>query len=224
MIRPLRTSLAILLFVCGGVFACGGSTAAPEPPRASAADLLVGAAGSLGGECVIDSDCRTGFCDRTVPGGYCTGECETSSECGMGGHCEFGFCFRSCLSNRECRSAEFQCWAVSEEQGVCSFNVDAATPTAPNIGEPCRAAVECAAPEGLERFCIAEQDLQGNQTGYSGGMCVALGCEHDSQCGEGERCALGGMPYCVPACSIQTECRPGYSCDTAIGGCTPTAE
>ncbi len=226
MTRTLRLPLLAGLLAASALFACGGSipASAPEPARPSAADLLTGGAGALGGECAVDADCRTGFCDRTVPGGYCTSECETSDECGMSGHCEFGFCFRTCLSNNECRSSEFQCWAVSEEQGVCSFDVDAATPSESNIGAPCRASVECAAPDGLERFCISETDLEGNSTGYPGGMCVALGCEHDSQCGDDSRCAPGGMPYCVPACSTETECRPGYSCDLAIGGCTPAAE
>ena len=176
----------------------------------------------MGGECVVDSDCRTGLCDRTVPGGYCTDVCEISEDCGMGGFCEFGFCFRGCLSNRQCRSAEFQCWQISDEQGVCSFDVDAATPAEPNIGAPCRAGVECTAPGELERFCIGELDLQGQETGYQSGMCVALGCGHDSECGENGRCAPGAMPYCVPACDAETECRPGYACDAAIGACAPS--
>lgn len=217
--------MRILVTLCAAfLIACGGSTPQPEPERPSASDLLTGGAGALGGECAVDSDCRTGFCDRTVPGGYCTDACEANADCGMGGYCEFGFCFRGCLSNRECRSSEFQCWQISEEQGVCSFDVDAATPSEPNIGAPCRASVECGAPEGLERFCIGEVDLQGRETGYDAGMCVALGCEHDSQCGDNGRCAPGSMPYCVPACSAETECRPGYGCDADVGGCTPIGQ
>lgn len=218
--RPER----VVGFVVGTFLlaACGGGTPAAEPvERSATSTALFGAAGALGDECVVHDDCTTGFCDRTVPGGYCTQPCESSAACGADGHCAFGFCFQTCTTQRDCRSSEFQCFDAGDEVGVCSFDIAAAEPAAPNVGAPCRAVAECRAPEGLEAYCIAEVDLQGNPTGFVGGSCVAVGCEHDSDCGEGARCAPGAMPYCVTACTSDDACRDGYACDPAVGGCIP---
>ena len=109
---------------------------------------------------------------------------------------------------------------VSPDQGVCMFDARQFDGAAPNIGAPCRAAVECVAPEGLEAFCISAVDLTGGQTSYVGGMCVALGCGASSPCGDGAVCAIGGpLPYCLPSC--EAGCRDGYACDDAVGGCVP---
>ncbi len=218
--RPKLPLVVTLLacFVTAASLGCGG-TGAPEAANVGTGSLF--AAGGLGDECVVGDDCESGFCDRTVPGGYCTQPCETSEQCGVAGHCAFGFCFQTCRSQRECRSSEFECFAAAPEIGVCSFLVDAARPDAPNIGAPCRASVECSAPGEMERYCISERDLDGRSTGYPGGMCVALDCAHDLDCGEGSRCLAGAMPYCAPACAAATECRPGYVCDSTSAACVP---
>lgn len=214
-------TIIVCVLALATVVACGGSGESIESGPSATEAALFGPTGAIGDECVVGDDCVSGFCDRTVPGGYCTEACEDTGDCPAGAHCEFGFCFATCTSQRDCRTAEFQCFEVAEELGVCSYDVGSMEPTAPNVGAPCRAVVECRAPEGLEAVCIAEVDLQGRPTGYPGGSCVAVGCTFDADCGEGNRCVPGTMPYCVPACTTDDECRPGYACEPSVGACTP---
>lgn len=197
-------------------FACGGSSPTPESTRV--APVLSGE--TTGGPCAVDADCRSGVCDRTVPDGYCTSECSDAQPCAVGDVCTGGLCLAGCHNQRECRAADFECFEVSPDQGVCMFDARPFDGAAPNIGAPCRAAVECVAPEGLEAFCISAVDLTGGQTSYVDGMCVALGCGASSPCGDGAVCAIGGpLPYCLASC--EAGCREGYACDEAVGGCVP---
>lgn len=214
----MHRSNALVLALTVVLSACGG---APSETGGSSTTALFGPVGSISDECVVDADCRTGMCDRTVPGGYCTAPCDESNPCPGGAYCTLGLCFATCESQAECRSAEFQCFEAEPGIGVCAFDVAAATPAGPNVGAPCRASVECAAPGQLEPYCVAELDLRGEPTGYVGGMCVALGCASDDECGTGARCISGAVSYCVPACAGPEECRPGYVCDEAVGACHP---
>lgn len=210
---PCAASLLAALLL-----ACGAPTPAPTP---SGSASVFGPSGALGDGCVIAADCATGFCDRTVPGGYCTTPCRSSPDCPDTGHCAFGYCFRTCTSQRDCRSSEFECFEAAPEIGVCSFDIAAATPDAPNLGAPCRAVAECLAPPGLDAVCIAELDLRGRPSGYPGGACVAVGCGHDADCGEQGRCVPGTMPYCLAACTGDADCRDGYLCDPDVRACRP---
>ncbi len=203
--------------------ACGGGGAAPD--RASSASssstpmLAFGIReGALGAACDTSADCETGFCDRTVPGGMCTAECEDDSACGSG-RCWQGFCFARCSAPIECRSGEFDCYELEGGGGICGFDTSAAIVMAPNVGATCRADIECMAPGGLEAFCIPEVDELGRETGYGGGMCVGLGCISDADCGaEGVCFDAGALPYCVPRCDEATPCRDGLACVDGMCG------
>jgi hypothetical protein len=89
-----------------------GEDVAPEP-------------GSTGTACTEDDDCTgvpgTGrFCmDRLeagggygmdFPGGYCSAECDSADDCGVGADCldlgYLGHCMRRCSSSVECRESE----------------------------------------------------------------------------------------------------------------------
>jgi hypothetical protein len=209
--------LGVALAVGVGCGPAGRPPVAEAPPR-----------GELGDACVVDADCAGGSCDRTVPGGYCTLPCENSAQCGAGGVCDsaaeggLGVCFKGCTSQRDCRSREFQCFRFTERQGVCSFDVTRVAPGAPNVGAPCRATVECAAPGGLEPFCVPEVAANGRQTGHTGGLCVALGCTDDQACGDGATCVTtASSPFCAQRCEQSADCREGYSCVAEAGACLP---
>jgi hypothetical protein len=214
----LSSRSALLLALPALLAACGASsaqTAAEVPPIP-----LLTVQGALGGECLRDGDCATGFCDRTVPGGVCTAHCASGAECGEGGVCFEGYCQQRCQSQRQCRSADFDCYALPESDvGICAYNISLA-PTEPNIGAECRASIECAAPGELEAFCMAEYGRGGVQTPFVGGMCLAAGCVDNADCGDGAVCVgAENMRVCMPACSDASACRAGYDC--IEGACAP---
>ena len=184
--------------------------------------------GLVGAACVVDADCRSELCDRTVPGGYCSRPCETNTDCGLGGVCDgassggLGVCFQACKSQRECRSKEFQCYVLEGEQGVCSLDVSHVAPQSPNVGAACSATISCAAPLGLDAFCVPEVSASGRPTGYREGMCTATGCTDAASCGDGLVCVnAGAQPFCAVGCSSTDDCRKGYTCDEATKACLP---
>lgn len=217
----MKRTLWMAAGIAALVLACGGSSPTPdEEPTSSSSSLLPFAvsAGALGAECVTSDDCNAGFCDRTVPGGMCTSECDDDSACGSG-RCYEGYCFVRCTAPIECRSSEFACFEIADGQGICGFDTTSLQVSAPNVGAPCRADIECMAPAGLETFCIPEVDERGRQSGYPGGMCVALGCSSDDACGPGATCyAEGAMAYCVPSCDASMPCRDGLACVDGMCG------
>lgn len=229
---PLRSALRCAVGLVGLVALMSTLSCAGAPGGAAAqAPQLLAPGGALGDECLVDRDCATGMCDRTIPGGYCTRPCEDSAGCGNRGWCDWdpgsrtGFCMRRCENQRECRSAEFECFSVPggrEDEGVCAWNAAERAPTTPNIGAPCRADVECMAPGALERYCLMAHNTFGEPTGYRDGYCIAVGCSADADCGSGNRCATqGDLRFCATACSADTDCREGYACSASQQVCAP---
>jgi hypothetical protein len=89
------------------------------------------------------------------------------------------------------------------------------TPT----GSQCDAHSECVANNG-DPICFAEPDFGwGWEDGYCSEYCdLAL-----NDCSSGAVCADTGLPsgngVCLEACTTHTDCRSGYYCDAAYGGC-----
>ena len=219
-------SLVSAVAVCGLLAACGGGNqpdGMSDTTAAITATMFV--AGALGDGCTLHGDCNSGFCDRTIAGGYCSAPCETHDDCGSDGYCMagqgIGYCLRACEAQRECRSAAFQCFGLEDGAGVCGPDLTVVTPAAPNLGAPCSAEVECTAPGELQPYCVVEQDANGTQSGWTDGMCVAIGCEADADCGDGFGCSGGSMPFCTPTCSADAPCREGYVCDPDRNLCSP---
>jgi hypothetical protein len=217
MLQRMFLVLAALVLWTG----CGSK----EPAQVAA----VPKRGLVGAACVADTDCKSELCDRTVPGGYCSRPCETNADCGLGAVCDgaseggLGVCFQACKSQRECRSRDFQCYVLEGEQGVCSLDVAHVAPQSPNVGAPCSATISCAAPLGLDAFCVPEVSASGKATGYRGGMCVATGCTDAASCGDGLVCVIGGaQPFCAAGCDGADDCRTGYDCDETTRACLPT--
>jgi hypothetical protein len=211
--------MSSLLLVAG----CAGAGRSSAPASAPPAGLIM-AAGSIGDTCTTDADCVSGQCDRTFPGGYCTTACSDEDPCPVGNLCREGYCLQRCTSAGDCRSSDYACYAADAEgtAGVCGFDTSL-LPTAPNTGAPCTAALECAGPDGTEANCIVELTGSGASTGFAGGMCVAMGCQSDEHCGTGATCVPGRIALCMPECTASTDCRDGYTCDTAVRACVPAA-
>jgi hypothetical protein len=214
--KSLLASMASIALLA----ACGGGSS--NPPTTTIVVPVLADTTGLGAECATSSECSTGFCDRTVPGGQCTSECEADADCG-GGSCYQGYCFVSCLSQRQCRSGEFDCFALpGRDDGICVFDLAAARPAEPNIGAPCRATVECGAPEGLSPLCMQATSPAGTPTPFVDGMCFAIGCTDDATCGAGAVCVgAENARLCAPACASDADCRGGYGCSD--GTCVPAA-
>lgn len=185
-------------------------------------------AAAVGDSCTTDADCGAGATCLTdgFPGGLCTAECSGSVACPDGSLCaslaadaSTAYCAVSCNSDADCRNG-YTCNSI----GVCNpptggstetdtgtstdGGADTTPPSAPNIGAPCTAATECAAPGGLEALCLTEPN------GFPGGTCSAA-CEPTgaNTCGDGAAClptSVGGR--CVSACTAETTCRDSYEC------------
>jgi hypothetical protein len=96
-------------------------------------------------------------------------------------------------------------------------------PSAPNTGAACRATVECMATSPLQAACMPSTNQEGGFTGWQDGMCVAMGCGEDVACDAGFACVQGPVTICLPACTTDSECRPGYACAPDFGACMPAA-
>lgn len=99
---------------------------------ASAGDTVApgdGAGAPVGALCANDHDCRSGLCWLTIPGGYCTVDCDGGFDCpagsvparvyvGGGTHCR---CMRSCVTKDDCSYRDFECHSLGyNDEGVCS--------------------------------------------------------------------------------------------------------
>ena len=222
MLTLRHVSFLPALVVVAQLAACGGSPSPSASTPAVVADLLM--TNGLGSACAAHGDCAGGVCDRTVPGGYCTAGCETDADCPDEGICGEGYCLQRCVSQRECRSEEFQCYASDiPDVGVCGFDLSAVTPAAPNTGAACRATVECMATSPLQAACMPSTNQEGGFTGWQDGMCVAMGCGGDVVCDAGFACVEGPVSICLPACTADSDCRTGYACAPDFGACMPVA-
>ncbi len=91
-----------------------------------------------------------------------------------------------------------------------------------NAGAACTQDADCEAGT-LQPFCIAEIDPDGNETGFAGGYCVAIGCQGDAACGVGNLCLAiddAGNTACFDGCNDDA-CREGYACQDLTGGQQP---
>ncbi len=213
---PRQLSLS---FLCLGLLAgCSASSAQPSAASRLLPSLFV--SGALGDACVVNEDCNAGFCDRSLPGGYCSMPCEGDASCPEEGVCFEGFCQKPCVSFRACRDSTQTCYFIDDTAGFCSFDYEQ-VPSSPNIGAPCTAALECSVPEGLAPYCLPEFSLSGTETGTPGGMCFALGCNDDASCGVGAKCVeQGNTRFCALGCASDSECRDGFQCEPSAGICS----
>lgn len=91
--------------------------------------VLVGGCGTyIGDDCGNDRDCPTGaYCDRVMPGGYCTIEACRPGDCPGGSVCvrfanDESYCMAKCKKDGDCRDG-YSCITDVGEDPFCSVRV-----------------------------------------------------------------------------------------------------
>lgn len=206
--------------------------------------VFLGDAGVLGRGCGEDSDCaslgaghqckkRTASQRDEYHNGYCTKDCNATSECGRSGVCveqdpgfgEVGtFCWLRCESSLDCRSPGYDCYSLGGGVKGCwlaPLPAYDAGPPADKIGEACTGDSQCQSPPS-DGVCLPPTFSDGGASPYVGGYCTAP-CDDSSHCSTdgGARCVLvgaggGQLALCLRLCEAPnggpSSCRTGYLC------------
>jgi hypothetical protein len=221
------THRMLRMIACGSVALLG--CAKQRAPTPDAAVTLPD--DTAGKACKRDADCATGRCATTLqlqpaapvsaaPGGYCTLDCATDSECGRGGECLVaagemsGQCLRSCFHAEDCR-AGYSCVGSGGAGGIALAGQCRPKPATSTVGD---GAVGLA--------CVSDADCKGGQCAASsplgpefpGHYCTGR-CLEDAQCGAGGVCLVligsADAGHCYQACSSDADCtRDPYRCWT----------
>jgi hypothetical protein len=177
----------------------------------------------------LNQACGMGTCAA----GSCTATCVNDTTCGAGAVCvpngfygTSGNCAESCTVDEDCNqytpTGTIGCNDVNGRKlcGQKAFPLDPGV-----LGEACAATTEC----GRGGTCA--ETLGGsalNPTPAPDGYCTRS-CQDDSVC-TGGACVAGilGVGRCYDSCTVDGECRTGYSCqdrpsvsDTTIKVCAP---
>lgn len=210
----------------------------------SGACVSLGDAGVLGRGCGDDSDCaslgpghsckkRTASQRDEYYNGYCTKDCNATSECGASGVCveqdpgygEVGtFCWLRCDTASDCRSPGYDCYPLGLGVKGCWISplpAYDAGPPADKVGAQCGDDSECQNPPS-DGLCLPSTQLDGGPTPYVGGYCTAP-CDDSSHCSAdgGAGCVLIGsggaaIAACLRLCdgpnAGPSSCRTGYLC------------
>jgi len=109
----------------GGDSSSGGSGSEAGGTSSSGGDAATGGEagdGALVGDaCGDDRECPmlgefAGYCRTIWPGGYCSGTCNRSEDCGPGNVClNAGWCVKACQDDGECRDG-YRCY---DDFGSC---------------------------------------------------------------------------------------------------------
>lgn len=165
--------------------------------------------GGAGAGTTSSSTGSTGGAGTGGAGGAVTGTSGAGGNpvyCGHPGDCPSG---ETCASDSTCKPGD--CHANSNG---CIFGytcgADGVCAGGPNA---CDGNADCTASGAV---CIA-----GPST--NGGTCTqpADQCFDQSQCDTGDKCVAG---KCVLSCTSNTDCRDGFTCDTALGTCSTVAK
>lgn len=199
-----------------------------------AANRTTASAAEIGAGCDQTTLCAGELvCDESLPGGFCTLDCDSSNDCPDGTFCRAydgsAVCVPGCGADTDCRNG-YRCVQIvgndGNSYGVCE-PVDGALPDAggsdagsldigldtdddttvapgdPNYGAPCADDSTCAADNDLGARCLT--DGEGFPDGYCSAQC--------GDCGPSGACidtSAGG--FCFGLCQAQDDCRGGYTC------------
>ncbi|HKP56175.1 MAG TPA: hypothetical protein VJV78_05635 [Polyangiales bacterium] len=179
--------------------------------------------------CKRDSDCKTGRCERSLqiaagadtldaPGGYCTTDCTTDTQCGRGGQCsvpagaDVGQCRGECKTDDQCREG-YKCIGASDSfalmfTGTCQPKPEIRALASGVVGRTCVSEADCAGGR-----CAATSPLG---PAFPGNYCTAR-CFEDAQCGVGGACLVfegsADPGHCFERCSSDSDCtREHYRC------------
>ncbi len=161
----------------------------------------------VGNACTGNGQCSLSACitqDQSGwSGGYCSGACRTSAQCGTGAICGLiddngdGLCLKACSSNSDCRTG-YQCYDRDED------GANECAPVASGnraIGDSCTLIQQCSG--GQDGTCIRE----GND--WQNGYCTEF-CTSNADCPSGSNCFDGVL--CADNCTSNAQCRSGYLC------------
>jgi hypothetical protein len=162
-----------------------------------------------GSACTTDGQCKTGHCEQSFAGGYCTTPCTTNSQCAAGGgKCGYNqegtslVCLATCANpgtQSSCRSG-YVCDSASSQDGVGVCVPKCSTGTCASCN-----------PDG---FCCGTANAN---TGNNEACCAGASCT-----GAGLACDTNG--YCAPdngPKATGSACTDGSGC--AGGTCIPQA-
>lgn len=209
------------------------------------ADLDDNVAGSA---CTVNEDCAgtNAVCSiTTAEKGYCSGVCNTDSNCGAGGKCitvanlfdtPLSFCAKTCSSDNEC-DPDLECRKTVDLRGVFDQVVEfldggvegVDVEETPTICQEKAGTVQLAN-GAVGKACTADNassECGGGTCETSflnpGGYCTGM-CLEDSDCGNTGGCArdfvsatLGLPGSCRLKCTSDSDCREdeNYACTTS---------
>lgn len=193
-----------------------GNMSIPVPDTCQPKQPGIKFTNEVGIACTDDAMCNGGRCrtSDSFPGGYCTGVCYDSADCGTDGVCLLnvygsgGDCFEGCAQDSDCsRDAQgYGCVPADETTKVCAAKADPLPDGV--VGSACADDSTCG-----NGMCAARVGPE--QVTTPGGYCSSLNCLEDAQCGAGGICSpTQGGTRCYKGCATNADCREaeGYTC------------
>jgi hypothetical protein len=146
--------------------------------------------------------------------------------------CEGDEGFDTGVLARDCNSLNEHLCQDPNVQAVC--DCPGTGPNNTNAGDPCTSDADCDG-GNLQAGCVQAVNSENQETGFDGGYCIAVGCNSDEACGEGNPCVQlqteqGQANYCLGGCNPtegRSVCRGGYGCwqasseEATAGACFP---
>lgn len=180
----------------------------------------------VGGTCSQDADCEHGRCiigesvtGVRYPGGYCSGSCMSSEDCGEEAVCSQWFrgrpgtCYARCENDDGCRDG-YRCRvSATSGLGMCMPGLKALADGV--VGETCSSDEDCGGAAMSCRRTFSDFEAPG-------GYCT-LACAVHADCGKGGFCVSGApstnfpVGICFSTCTPPGGCREGYMCQP-LGG------
>ena len=179
-----------------------------------------------GTACTADSDCASGTCVMSFPGGYCAESCADGGACPAKTTCDAigaaAYCLATCTADSDCRSGYVcaqdtqvsrppsQSDSECSSTEICDLTTGQCT-TSGFVGTSCTGSTACL--QGADPRCLS------NNRGFPSGYCSST-CSTDSDCGLNSVC-VAGMEYqtdtaplrlCAQTCASNSDCRTGYNC------------
>ncbi|MET0286112.1 MAG: hypothetical protein ABW352_16645 [Polyangiales bacterium] len=165
----------------------------------------------------LNAACDPGFCAL----GSCSATCVNDSTCGANSVCvpngiygTTGSCQETCNADADCNqfspTGSVGCVEANGRK-LCTlkqYPLDTGV-----LGKACEASSECG------RGATCATTLGGgflNPTPAPGGYCTLNGCQNDSVCTGGVCVGNGAGARCYDSCSVDGECRTGYSCQDRV--------
>jgi hypothetical protein len=159
----------------------------------------------------LSTACGDGYCAL----GSCTGTCSSDSTCGAGGACvpngfygSSGSCQETCAVDTDCnRYSPTSNYGCVDYQGRKLCGAKLQPLPANTLGIACTEDSQCGNGTCLENLGGVLTPLAAPN-----GYCSLQGCSDDTVCTGGACIGNAGAGRCLDTCTVDNECRSGYSC------------